>query len=166
MDFTPPNDPSIYFVNRTTTQAKVVWKTTGNANGIAMGPSGKSIYIPDTGVSEFRPSNKNPHGRRMVWAFDFLDGKPVLANQRFLMSPISYFYDGIRVSGEGWIFAGSGDGVDVIDLESGFVLGSIRTGGGDSIAVSMAFGDHEMWIVEKGGVWRVKNTKAKLKRDW
>lgn len=166
MDFTPPNDPSIYFVNRTTMMAKVVWTTTGNANGIAMGPSGRSIYIPDTGVSEFRPSNKNPHGRRMVWAFDLPDGKPVLVNQRFLMSPISYFYDGIRVSGEGWIFAGSGDGVDVIDPESGFVMGSIRTGGGDNIAVSMAFGDHEMWIVGKGGVWHVKNTKAKLKRDW
>jgi len=147
-------------------QAKVVWTTTGNANGIALGPSGKTIYIPDTGVSEFRPSNKNPHGRRMLWAFDLADGRPVLANQRLLMSPISYFYDGIRASGEGWLFAGSGDGVDVIDPESGFVLGSIRTGGGDNVAVSMAFGEHEMWIVGKGGVWHVKDIKAKLKRDW
>ncbi|KAJ5590839.1 hypothetical protein N7450_004811 [Penicillium hetheringtonii] len=166
VDFTPPNDPSIYFVNKTTMQAKVVWTTTGNANGIALGPSGKTIYIPDTGVSEFRPSNKNPHGRRMLWAFDLADERPVPANQRLLMSPISYFYDGIRASGEGWLFAGSGDGVDVIDPESGFVLGSIRTGGGDNVAVSMAFGEHEMWIVGKGGVWHVKDTKAKLKRDW
>jgi gluconolactonase len=81
-------------------------------------------------------------------------------------SPVSYFYDGIRVSGEGWVFAGSGDGVDVIDPESGFVLGSIRLGGGENVAVSLAFGENELWIVGKGGVWHVKDIKTKLKRDW
>lgn len=147
-------------------QAKIVWTTNGNANGVALSPDGKILYIPDTGVSEFRPSNKNPHGYRMVWAFDIGGRGAVLTNQRLLTSPISYFYDGVRVSREGWIFAGSGDGVDVIDPVSGFILGSIRTGGGENVAVSLAFGEHELWIVGKGGVWHVNNTKAKLKRDW
>ncbi|KAJ5103656.1 hypothetical protein N7532_004185 [Penicillium argentinense] len=166
VDFAPPNDPSIYFVNKTTMQPKIIWTTTGNANGVAMSPDSKTLYIPDTGVSEFRPSNKNPHGRRMLWAFDVGSQGGVLANQRLLTSPISYFYDGLRVSREGWLFSGSGDGVDVIDPVSGFVLGSIRTGGGENVAVSMAFGEHEMWIVGKGGAWHVKDIKAKLKRDW
>lgn len=166
---TPPNDPSVYFVNGTTLQPKVVWTTgagNGNANGIAMAPDGNTIYIPDTGVSKFRPSMKDSYGRRMVWAFDLVGRGAVLANQRLLTSPISYFYDGIRVSGEGWIFAGSGDGVDVIDPVSGFVLGSIRTGGGQNLAVSLSFGEHEMWIVGRGGVWHVKGVKAKLRREW
>ncbi|KAJ5749703.1 hypothetical protein N7533_006731 [Penicillium manginii] len=166
VDFTPPNDPSIYFVNGTTMQAKVVWTTSGNANGVAMGPNGRTLYVPDSGVSEFRPSYKNPYGRRMVWAFDVVGRGAVLAGQRLFTSPVSYFYDGIRVSGEGWVFAGSGDGVDVIDPESGFVLGSIRLGGGENVAVSLAFGENELWIVGKGGVWHVKDIKTKLKRDW
>ncbi|CAI7608678.1 unnamed protein product [Penicillium pancosmium] len=166
VDFTPPNGPSIYFVNGTIMQAKIVWTTCSNTNGVAMAPDGKTLYVPDSGVSEFPPSNKNLHGRRMVWAFNVAGRGAILANQRLLTSPVSYFYDGIRMSGEGWIFAGSGDGVDVLDPESGFVLGSIRTGGGENVAVSLAFGEHELWIVRKGGVGHVKDIKTKLKRNW
>ncbi|KAJ6094262.1 hypothetical protein N7467_003107 [Penicillium canescens] len=166
VNFAPPTSPSIYFVNSTTMQSKVIWTTDGNANGVAISPDGKTLYIPDTGVSNFRPSNKNPYGKRMLWAFDISGSGAVLANKRMLGNPLSYFYDGIRASREGWLFAGSGDGVDVIDPETGFVLGSIRVGGGSNVAVSLAFGEHEMWIVGKGGVWHVKNIKAQLMRDW
>jgi gluconolactonase len=147
-------------------QSKIIWTTDGNANGVAISPDGKTLYIPDTGVSNFRPSNKNPYGKRMLWAFDISGSGAVLANKRMLGNPLSYFYDGIRASREGWLFAGSGDAVDVIDPETGFVLGSIRVGGGSNVAVSLAFGEHEMWIVGKGGVWHVKNIKARLMRDW
>ncbi|XHG08641.1 hypothetical protein AWENTII_011734 [Aspergillus wentii] len=127
--YTPPTNPSIYYINSTTLQTKLVHTTTGNTNGIAISPDSQTVYIPDTGVSEFRPSAKNPYGKREVWAFDVSSGA-VLSNKRLLASPVSYFYDGLRVSRGGWLFAGSGDGVDVIDPVTGFVLGSIRVGGG------------------------------------
>lgn len=39
-------------------------------------------------------------------------------------------------------------------------------GGGENLAVSVAFGEHEMWIVGRGGVWHVKDVKEALARDW
>ncbi|KAI9925266.1 hypothetical protein MW887_006189 [Aspergillus wentii] len=116
--YTPPTNPSIYYINSTTLQTKLVHTTTGNTNGIAISPDSQTVYIPDTGVSEFRPSAKNPYGKREVWAFDVSSGA-VLSNKRLLASPVSYFYDGLRVSRGGWLFAGSGDGVDVIDPVTG-----------------------------------------------
>ncbi|KAJ5862961.1 hypothetical protein N7455_007029 [Penicillium solitum] len=69
-NFTPPTNPSIYFIRNLIMQSKVIWTTEVNANGVAISPDGKTLYIPDTGVSNFRPSNKNPYGKRILWAFD------------------------------------------------------------------------------------------------
>ncbi|KAJ6001607.1 hypothetical protein N7522_006834 [Penicillium canescens] len=147
-------------------QSKVTWITDGNTNGVAISPDGKSLYIPDAGISKFRPSNKNPYGKRMFWAFDMSGSGTLLTNQHMLGILLTYYYDGIRASRVGWLFASSGDGVDVIDPETGFVLGSVRVGRGSKVAVSLAFREHEMWIVGNGGVRHVKNIKARLKRDW
>lgn len=148
----------------------MVYVTTGNANGIAVGPRNgdkHSIYIPDTGVSVFKPKSlKDPFGDRALRAFDATSENGVLTNGRFLNNPISYFYDGIRVSRNGWIFVGAGDGVDVIDPESGYTLGTIRVGGGENLAVTIAFGKHELWIVGRGGVWHVSGVKDRLDREW
>ncbi|KAL5364229.1 hypothetical protein BJX96DRAFT_187649 [Aspergillus floccosus] len=166
VDFTPPTNPSVCFVERSTMRPKVVHTNEGNANGVAISPDGDTLYIPDTGVSEFRPSHKNPYGQRELWALDIFKSRSVLSNKRFLNSHTSYFYDGIRVSRKGWIFCGSGDGVDVIDPETGFTLGTIRVGGEETIAVNVAFAEHEMWIVGKGGVWHVKGIQDRLDRGW
>ncbi|KAJ9664402.1 hypothetical protein H2198_000331 [Neophaeococcomyces mojaviensis] len=167
--YTPPTNPSTYFVNATTMRPKVIQTTTGNCNGVAVSESGsiRTVYLPNTGVSEFKPvSKKNPYGQREIWAYDFSAPAPVLTNPRLLNNPISYFYDGIRVSRNGWIFAGAGDGVDVIDPVTGLTLGTIRVGGGDNLAVTVAFGEHEIWIVGRGGVWHVSNVKETLARTW
>lgn len=115
-----PTNPSVYFVNGTTGRPRVVHVTTGNANGVAVSGDGK-VYIPDTGVSESYPAdNKNPFGDRRLHAFDTGAGKEgLLENGRLLANPIAYYYDGIRVARNGWIFAGAGDGVDVLDPETG-----------------------------------------------
>ncbi|KAM0550193.1 hypothetical protein ACHAPJ_009041 [Fusarium lateritium] len=168
LPFTPPTNPTIYYVNGTTMRPKAVYITTGNANGIAVGPSkngDKQVYFADTGASEFQPRRKNPYGERMLWSYDSSpDG--VLSNPVLLNNPITYFYDGLRVSRNGWIFAGAGDGVDVIDPKSGLTLGSIRVGGGNYVAVNMAFGRNELWIVGWGGVWHVSGVKERLDRRW
>lgn len=171
IDFYYPTNPTVYFVNRTTMRPKAVHITTGNANGIAIFRSPYShdahvVYIPDTGVSEFKPvSLKNPFGNRALFAYDTVGGG-VLTNSRFLNNPIAYFYDGIRASKNGYLFAGAGDGVDVIDPVEGLTLGTIRVGGGENLAVSVTFGKNELWIVGRGGVWFVNNIAEELARDW
>ncbi|KAF2807536.1 NHL repeat-containing protein [Mytilinidion resinicola] len=165
--FTPPQNPSTYFVNGTTMRPKLLQTTTGNANGVAISPDGRTLYLPDTGVSQYYPVKKNPYGARELWAYDFATASsgakcPTLTNKRLLNNPITYFYDGIRVSNEGWIFCGAGHGVDIIDPETGLALGSIRVGGGKNVAVSLAFGFHEFWIVGQGGVWHVSGIKPAL----
>jgi gluconolactonase len=156
----------VYFVNGTTMRPKAVHVTTANANGIAVSRSNTqhstdTVYLPDSGVSG--RSGKNTFGNRALFAYDAVRGG-VLTNARLLNNPISYFYDGIRVSKNGYIFAGAGDGVDVIDPENGLTLGTIRVGGG--VAVSLSFGKHEMLIVGKGGVWHVSDVNEELARDW
>lgn len=155
-------------VNGTTMRPKVVHITTGNTNGVAISPlkDGKqTLYLPDTGASEQKPiSRKNPYGDRALVAYDVAAGG-VLTSPRLLNNPISYFYDGIRVSRNGWIFAGAGDGVDVIDPDTGLTLGTIRVGG-VNVAVNLAFGEHELWIVGQGGVWHVSGIAERLDRAW
>lgn len=48
--------------------------------------------------------------------------------------------------------AEAGDGVDVIDSTSGLTLGAIYVGKGENLSVSLAFGDHELWIVSREDV--------------
>ncbi|KAJ0108253.1 uncharacterized protein J7T55_000219 [Diaporthe amygdali] len=165
--FTPPTLPSVYFVNGTNMRPRVSHITDGNTNGIAIIPDGSTLYLPDSGASEHKPvARKNPYNKREISAFDVSATGGVLSNRRLLNNPISYFYDGIKVSGEGYIVAGAGDGVDFIDPVDGITLGSIRLGGGNNVAVNVALGEHEIFVVGKGGVWHVKNVATKLIRDW
>ncbi|KAF9729402.1 hypothetical protein PMIN02_002874 [Paraphaeosphaeria minitans] len=176
IDFYYPTNPTVYFVNATTMRPRPVHITTGNANGVAVAlnphDSTRSrqkhtVYLPDTGVSEFLPvSKKNPFGNRGLFAHDASITGGVLSNPRLLNNPISYFYDGLRASRSGLLFAGAGDGVDVIHPADGLTLGTIRVGGGDNLAVGITFGKHELWIVGRGGLWKVSNIAERLDRDW
>ncbi|GAW15111.1 hypothetical protein ANO14919_045200 [Xylariales sp. No.14919] len=164
--FTPPTNPSTYFVDGKTFRPKVIQITTGNTNGVSLSPDGKTIYLPNTGVSG--GDGKDPYGERGLWAYDFATSGglrkakvPVLTNARLLTNPIANFYDGIRVSKDGWIIAGANDGVDVIDPVDGYILGSIRVGG-DGEAVSIVLNGHDIWIVGRGGVWHVSNIRTAL----
>lgn len=145
--------------------------TTGNANGVAVARSRTDtskhiVYLPDTGASETKPvARHNPYGDRSLLAYDVAQGG-LLTNVRFLNNPIGYFYDGIRATKNGYLFAGAGDGVDVIDPVDGLTLGTIRVGGGQNLAVGITFWEHEMWVVGKGGVWHVSNVKEELGREW
>ncbi|KAL1586088.1 hypothetical protein WHR41_04792 [Cladosporium halotolerans] len=165
--FNAPTQPTVYFVNGTNMRIKELAMLEGNANGITLSPDGKTLYVADTGASESKPARRNDQGPREMWAWDFATSShgakiPLLVNQRMLSRAIEYFYDGIRTSSNGLIFAAGGEVVDVIDPESGWTLGSIRVGGNGNDPVNIALGDHEMWIVGKGGVWHVKNIKERL----
>ncbi|KAK7958640.1 hypothetical protein PG996_009928 [Apiospora saccharicola] len=149
-------------MHRTTLRIKTLMTLpNGNTNGIAVSPDGGSLYMADTGASQVRPSRRVEQGLRDLWAFDFATSKttgnklPLLTNQRLLTRAITYFYDGA-----------GGEVVDIIDPESGWILGSIRVGGGGKEPVNMVLGEHELLIVGKGGVWHVNNIRKILAREW
>lgn len=154
-------------------RAKELWYfESGNTNGVSLSPDDSTLYLSDTGASEVKPSRRNLQGQRDLWTFDIPTSSktgqklPVLTNRRLLARAISYFYDGIRVSRNGWIFGAGGEVVDVLDPESGMVLGSIRVGGGGNDPVNIVLGEHEMWIVGKGGVWEVSGIRERLSKGW
>jgi len=167
-----PTNPSVYFVNATTMRPRAVKVTPGSANGVAVAKNmhgeGHTVYLAQTSVSDGYPKNvEDISGDRSLYSYTTSPHSEGLLNNPVLLNnPISYFYDGVRASRNGWIFAGAGDGVDVIDPATGLTLGTIRLGGGKNRAVNLAFGKHEMWIVGAGGVWHVKGVRDELTRAW
>jgi sugar lactone lactonase YvrE len=163
--FAPMTTPAVYFINATTMAAKWVFQTDGNANGIAYSPE-NTLYVDVTGISSGRPNVKDPLRPRQIMAYDINQGQPQLRSERLFSNSISYYCDGVRVSKRGLVFCATADGVDVIEPKSGITLGRIRIGGGSYVAVNIAFEDHILWIVGKGGVWKVSQIKELLRRDW
>lgn len=148
-----------------------------NTNGLAVFPkadgSGLTVYVGQTGVSQalnsvFNPTTQLQFNIRGLLAFDASpDGGGLLTNRRLLNTAISFYYDGVRVSRNGWVFGAAGEGVDVLDFRTGLTLGTIRLAGPlPGRAVNIAFGDHEMWVVGSGGVWHVSGIQERLDRDW
>ncbi|KAJ4295140.1 hypothetical protein N0V90_007150 [Kalmusia sp. IMI 367209] len=131
--FAPPTSPAVYFINTTSLTPKLVFALDGgwtcNLNGIAVAPD-NTLYVDVTSINSGRPKSTDPLRSRALYAFDALDGRPLLRNQRLFANPVSRFWDGVRVAGNGYVFAASSDGVDVIEPIGGTVLGRIRTPGG------------------------------------
>ncbi|THC94691.1 hypothetical protein EYZ11_005836 [Aspergillus tanneri] len=142
----------------------------GVANGVAFskGGDGKgTIYISNTGaVSPDKSHAEHPYRPRTIEAYDVSYPGALTSSSRLVSVPISFVYDGVRASRNGWIFAGAGNGVDVLDPETGLALGTIRVGGGNYVAVNTALGENELWIVGAGGVWHVTGIRETLARDF
>lgn len=144
-----------------------------NTNGITLSSDETTLYLADTGATgataTSKNSTRNAQGGRDVIAWDFAVSKttgeklPLLTNQRLLNRAMQYFYDGIRTSVNGYIWGAGGEVVDVIEPESGWTIGSIRFGGGGNDPVNLVFGEHELWVVGKGGVWHVDGVKELLR---
>lgn len=149
----------------TTKAPKWIFQAEGNVNGIAYAAD-HTLYIDVTDISSGRPKNLDSTKSRALWSFDTRGGRPQLHDGVLFSNPVSRFYDGVRVSRNGYVFAASGDGVDVIEPVNGNVLGRIRVGGGTHAPVNVAFEDHVLWIVGKGGVWKVSGIVERLARDW
>ncbi|KAL6918616.1 hypothetical protein FSST1_010111 [Fusarium sambucinum] len=169
--YTPPTLSTVYFVNKTTLRPRPFHTTNGQANGITYhkGEDGKgTIYVSNTAASQPGPAphKLNPYGPRKLTSFDVSYPGAITSNKKLLSVPIAFVYDGIKVSKNGWVFAGSGNGVDVIDPRTGETLGAIRVGGGNYIAVNVAFGEKELWIVGAGGIWHVTGFKEILARGF
>ncbi|OJJ42327.1 hypothetical protein ASPZODRAFT_105375 [Penicilliopsis zonata CBS 506.65] len=129
-DVQPPEVPSsIYFFNRTTRALRVASNNVAlMPNGLALSPDEKTLYVADSNSTSGRPLQQHGDSLRNVWAFDVLEHS-LLANPRLIHQTESGWPDGLQVSRGGFLFVAVYGGVDVLDAQSGVLLGRINTAG-------------------------------------
>lgn len=165
----PVHPPLTYRFRPSSGAVSVVEDSIGQPNGLAASPDGKTIYISDSGVTDFFnistervPRYKvDPFGGNAVYAFDVQAAPPgnYLINKRPIYVPQTYAIDGLHVSQEGFIVGAAGRGVDVLS-EYGEYLMRIELPG---IVNSLQFAGTtrgELWVFGPGGIFRISGLKG------
>jgi gluconolactonase len=106
-------------------------------NGIAFSPDGSTLYVSDNGA---------PHH---VVAFDVTDGRA--SNGRVLAAGTPEHPDGLKVDGDGRIYASAGHGIQIF-APDGAEIGEIELPG----TVNFAFGSGgRLYVTTDTAVWAV-----------
>jgi len=111
----------------------VVEDSLGQPNGIAISPDAKNVCICDTiaGSGTVCPHYPNVHfmpynqtAKHTVYKYDIVDADaaPALINKRPFYYSQEWVPDGVNVAANGFVVAGVGMGVDVIDRTGSLVL--------------------------------------------
>lgn len=148
-----------------TGQASIAEDTLQQPNGIGISPDGKTMYITDTGVTDFdHPPppgvlpryTENPLGGRAVYAFDIVKrpGGSYLTNKRPIWFPEEFADDGFHVSKEGYLLGAAGASVDILSpygdllakIQTNFTVNNIQFAGPDR---------SDLWLFGMGGISRV-----------
>ncbi|KAJ5629392.1 hypothetical protein N7528_003049 [Penicillium herquei] len=146
----PPELPNgIYFFN-TKTKALV---TVSNSvittpNGLALSPDESTLYVADSNSTSGKPlSSSYPASLRNIWAFDVKGS--TLSNPRLIHFTESGWPDGLQVTKNGYLFVACLGGVDVVDPNTGYLLGKINTP--DDIIFNLeqgpSQGNRAMWLL-------------------
>ena len=160
---TPPQLPTAsYRFDPSTGATYLIDMSLLQPNGIAFTPDGETLYISDTGA--VRGSN-GPTGARggdynatrpaTIYAFDVSNNGTRVGNKRAFYLSQSWVPDGLKVSREGLVLTGAGNGVDVLD-EFGAMVMRIQT---NYTVQNFAWvGDDlkELWMMGNGGISRVR----------
>jgi len=134
-------------------------------NGIALSPDEKTLYITDTGVTNFTnlTSNVGPRftyvttGPKSIYAFDTVNspaGKYFI-NKRPIWYAQECTTDGFHVASNGFLVGATGLGVDVLTpfgelvvrIQTDFLIGNIQFAGPEL---------SELWLFGIGKIARVK----------
>lgn len=160
----PVHPPTTYRFRPSTGALSVVEDTLGQPNGIGISPDGKTMYISDTGITDFEDVpedqlpryNVNPLGGRTVYAFDINSAPPgdYLTNKRPIWLAQTFAIDGLHVSREGYVLGAAGTGVDVLS-EYGELLVRIEVEGEINNFQFAGVDRDELWLFGPGGIWRV-----------
>jgi sugar lactone lactonase YvrE len=154
-----------YRFRPSTGAVSVVEADIGIPNGIALSPDEKTLYITDTGVTNFTDADPNKIPRytwgatagKSVYAFDMVDspaGK-YLVNKRPIWYPQEYADDGFHAAGNGVLVGASGFGVDVLS-PWGELLVRIQT---DFVVNNIQFAGpclDKLWLFGAGKIGRVR----------
>lgn len=103
-------------------------------NGIAFTADGKTLYISDTGAVTgtidpalgSQGTTFNTTGKRAIYAWDVSNNGTRISNKRAFYLAQDWVPDGLKVSQEGYVLTGSGQGVDILD-DVGQLLIRIQT---------------------------------------
>jgi len=118
-------------------------------NGIAFSPDGQVLYVADSGANQ-EPGSYHVGRPHHIRAFEVTGGRRLVGERLFaVVSP--GFPDGLKVDGEGRVYASSFFGVQVFDPD-GELLGEIHLPG----AVNFCFGGRErdvLLITTDSAVW-------------
>lgn len=164
---------TVYFFNVTSRELRVIEEDLERPNGIAISPDGSSLYVADTGSLTRPPGQGMEQAKHhSIYAYD-LSSRGHISNKRLIFRTDHWVPDGIKVSGTNLIFAASGVFVDVIESDSGTLLGKISVG---SLVQNLVFAGvdyNELWMVGIGGVFKAKLSErgiplvtSKKRRFW
>ena len=132
-----------------TGQTAVVADGFDKPNGIAFSPDERILYVTDSGANQ-EPGSYYAARPHHIKAFDVVHGRRLAGERLFaLVSP--GFPDGLKVDGEGRVYASSFSGVQVFD-PAGERLGEIKVPG----AVNFCFAGAEratLLITTDSAVW-------------
>lgn len=148
----------MYFFNTT---SKALVAVTNDVvlvpNGLALSPDGHTLYVSDTNATSGRPSMNFDSSVRNIIAFDMVNkvSSGLLSSGRFVYQTDAGVPDGFRVSASGLIFAGAGDGVDVVDPTTGVLLGKINTPNDNVFNVQFVPGTGTLFIMSTDHVRKV-----------
>jgi gluconolactonase len=128
-DFVHRCDPATHHID-------VVADGFDKPNGIVLSPDGGTLYVTDSGANQ-APGSFHVGRPHHIVAFDVVGGRR-LAHRRVLAITAPGIPDGLKVDGDGRIYASSEDGVLVLSPE-GDLLGEVLVPG----AVNFTFGGRE-----------------------
>ncbi|KAJ4290257.1 hypothetical protein N0V90_010472 [Kalmusia sp. IMI 367209] len=160
----PVHRPTTYRFRPSTGALSIVDETLGQPNGIGLSPDGKTMYVSDSGVTDFEdvPADQiprykfDPFGGRAVYAFDVNEAPPgnYLTNKRPIWLAQTFAVDGLHVSREGYVLGAAGTGIDVLS-EYGELLLRIEVGGEINNFQFAGENRDELWLFGPSGIWRV-----------
>ena len=148
-----------------TGQVSIVENSLAQPNGIGISPDGKTLYVSDTGITDFAhppPVGVLPRytidvkSDRSVYAFDIVQNPlgPYLLNKRPVWLAEEFSVDGLHVSQEGYILGAAGRSVHVLS-PSGDLLVKIQV---SHMVNNMQFAGPErsdLWLFGESGISRV-----------
>lgn len=160
---TPPQLPTAsYRFDPNTGATYLIDMSLLQPNGIAFTPDGETLYISDTGAvggsngpTGARGGDYNATRPATIYAFDVSNNGTRVGNKRAFYLSQSWVPDGLKVSREGLVLTGAGNGVDVLD-EFGAMVMRIQT---NYTVQNFAWvGDDlkELWMMGNGGISRVR----------
>ncbi|KAK3109629.1 hypothetical protein LTR53_016905, partial [Teratosphaeriaceae sp. CCFEE 6253] len=159
----PVLSANTYRFRPSTGALSIVEDTLEQPNGIGISPDGRTMYITDTGLTDFTdvpvdvvPRYRvNPLGGKSVYAFDVQFAPPgnYLTNKRPIWYAETFGDDGFHVTTEGYLLGAAGTGVDVLS-EFGELIMRIEVGAALENLQFAGPQRDEMWLFGAGGIFK------------
>ena len=162
---TPPQlGAASYRFRPSTSSVHIVENSIVSPNGIALSPNRRTVYISDTGAVDAPLSNTSakqasttfvPTAFRTIYAFDLSKDATYLSGKRAIYTAQDWVPDGLKVAANGYIVAGAGRGVDVVD-EQGALLVRVQT---NYTVQNFAWTGKDLttlWLMGQGGISKVE----------